>query len=256
MISLIKQGWRPLLVIILLFVIWEICVQLFELPTWLLPAPTQILEVGVTEWSQYSHHVWATVQLIIVGFAIGSGIGILVAIALHIVPFLRQSTYPLIILSQNIPVIVLAPLLVVWFGFGMLPKIIVITLVCFFPIAISLLDGFRQTDRDLMHYMQMAGANRKQLFWKLEWPHAMPSLFSGLKISATYSVMGAVISEWLGASRGIGYYMTLASSSYRTDRVFVAIMIIVALSLIFFIIINWIENRVIKWRSTGEGGMS
>ncbi|MFD2638126.1 ABC transporter permease [Piscibacillus salipiscarius] len=254
--SLVKQGWRPALVIILLFLIWELCVQLFQVPTWLLPAPTQILEVGITEWGQYSHHVWATVQLIIVGFLIGSSIGILVAIGLHLVPFLKQSTYPLLILSQNIPVIVLAPLLVVWFGFGMLPKIIVITLVCFFPIAISLLDGFRQTDRDLMHYMQMAGASRKQLFWKLEWPNAMPSLFSGLKISATYSVMGAVISEWLGASEGIGYYMTLASSSYRTDRVFVAILIIVALSLLFFIFINWLEKIVIRWRSSGEGGSS
>ncbi|WP_423809564.1 ABC transporter permease [Piscibacillus halophilus] len=254
--ALWKQGWRPALVLILLFIVWETSVSMFDIPAWLLPSPTQIIEVGITDWPGYSHHVWATIQLIIVGFLIGSGTGIVVAIALHLVPFLRQATYPLIILSQNIPVIVLAPLLVVWFGFGMLPKIIVITLVCFFPIAIALLDGFRQTDRDLMHYMQMAGATRQQLFWKLEWPHALPSLFSGLKISATYSVMGAVISEWLGASRGIGYYMTLASSSYRTDRVFVAIIIIVALSLLFFLLINWLEKMTIRWRSSGEGGSS
>jgi len=249
----IKKGWRPALVIILLFLIWEIAVRVFQVPDWLLPSPTQIVEEAIVGWSVYSGDILPTVQLIVLGFLIGSGIGLLVAIALHLIPPLRQAFYPLLIISQNIPVIVLAPLLVIWFGFGMLPKIIVITLVCFFPITISLLDGFRQTDRDLKHYMQMAGATKQQVFWKLEWPNALPSLFSGLKISATYSVMGAVISEWLGASSGIGVYMTLASSAFRTDRVFVAIFIIIMLSLLFFAAIMLLEKLVIKWKPNEEG---
>jgi ABC-type nitrate/sulfonate/bicarbonate transport system permease component len=142
---------------------------------------------------------------------------------------------------------VLAPLLVIWFGFGILPKLIVITLVCFFPVAVAALDGFKNIPNEMKHYMLMAGASKIQLFTKLEWPYALSSVFSGIKISATYSVMGAVISEWLGAKQGIGVYMTLASSSFRTDRVFVAIFIIMLLSLLFFGFINLAEKRLIKW---------
>lgn len=251
--ALITKGWRPLLVIILLFTIWEICVRLFAVPDWLLPAPSEISQVLIADWENYQGDLFSTIKLTVSGFIIGSSIGILVAIALHLIPFAREAFYPLIIISQNIPVIVLAPLLVIWFGFGVLPKLIVITLVCFFPIAVATLDGFRQTSASLKHYMQMAGASNRQIFWKLEWPHALPSLFSGLKISATYSVMGAVISEWLGASDGIGVYMTLASSSFRTDRVFVAIFLVMVLSLLFFALIAYLEKRIVKWKPEGDG---
>lgn len=166
---------------------------------------------------------------------------------------MKDAVYPLLILSQNIPIIVLAPLLVIWFGFGMLPKLIVISLVCF-PVAVASLDGFRQTPYELKHYFKMMGAGKNQLFWKLELPHSIPFIFSGLKISATYSVMGAVISEWLGAKSGIGVYMTLASSAFRTDRVFVAIFIIMGMSLIFGII-TFLEKYLVSWkRKEGEKG--
>ena len=167
-------------------------------------------------------------------------------------PKLREAIYPLLILSQNIPIIVLAPLLVIWFGFGITPKLLIITLVCFFPIAVAMIDGLKHTNPELIHYMKMAGASKKQIFTKLEFPHALPQMFSGLKISATYSVMGAVISEWLGANQGIGVYMTLASSSFRTDRVFVAILFIVLLCFIFFTMIIAAEKLLLKWRTSGE----
>lgn len=244
--NVLRRGWRPALVLILLIIIWETASKLFEVPEWILPPPTSIGQETIIGWSDYNHHLWATIQLSVIGFVIGSSVGILVAICLHLVPVLREAIYPLLIISQNIPIIILAPLLVVWFGFGILPKLIVITLVCFFPITIATLDGFRQTSRELHHYMLMAGANKRQIFFKLEWPHALPSLFSGLKIAATYSVMGAVISEWLGASEGIGYYMTLASSSFRTDSVFVAILFIVTLSLLFFGLLSFVERKVVK----------
>ncbi|WAA08855.1 ABC transporter permease [Fervidibacillus albus] len=247
------KGWRPISVIVLFLIIWELSCFLFQIPKWILPAPTDIFREFVSGWSNYSGHLLSTIQLIIIGFAIGSTTGIAIAVLLHLNPILRQAFYPILIISQNIPMIVLAPILVIWFGFGLLPKIIVITLVCFFPITISLLDGFQQTNRDLILYMQMVGASKGQIFRKLEWPYALPFLFSGLKISATYSVMGAVISEWLGASKGIGVYMTLASSSFRTDRVFVAIMIIIVLSLCFFLLILLLEKKLIKWKPKEEG---
>ena len=235
------------------FLIWEVIVRLFNVSPWLLPAPSKIFTELFQGFYIYSEHLYPTIQLCIFGLISGVSIGIIIAILLHVIPFLRNAFYPLIIISQNIPIIVLAPLLVVWFGFGMLPKMIVIILVCFFPIAISLLDGFRQADNDIRHYLEMCGASKRQIFLKLEWPHALPSFFSGLKISATYSVMGAVISEWLGASKGIGVYMTLASSSFRIDRVFVAIILIVIISLFVFLLIQLIEKVVIRWNPKEEG---
>jgi ABC-type nitrate/sulfonate/bicarbonate transport system permease component len=250
--SKLHKGWRPILVLLLLFISWEFIVRLTEVPEWLLPSPTQIILELISGWSHVTIHLTATIQLIILGFISGVTVGLFVAFILHNIPILKESFYPLLILSQNIPIIVLAPLLVIWFGFGLLPKMIVITLVCFFPITISALDGFRLVAPDLLHYMKMAGATKRQLFWKLELPFALPSIFSGLKISATYSVMGAVISEWLGSEHGIGVYMTLSSSSFRTDRVFVAIFLIMALSLLFFIIINWLESLIIRWKAEGK----
>ncbi|UOQ86423.1 ABC transporter permease [Gracilibacillus salinarum] len=249
--------WRkvslPVIMIISILLIWEGSSRLLQIPSWILPAPTEIITEAIQGWANFQQHVWATVSLTTGGFIIGTLCGLIIAMLLHVLPRVREAVYPLLILSQNIPIIVLAPLLVIWFGFGITPKLLIITLVCFFPIAVSTLDGFNQTDAELIHYMKMAGATKKQVFTKLELPHAVPQIFSGLKISATYSVMGAVISEWLGANKGIGVYMTLASSSFRTDRVFVAIFIIMLLCFIFFSIIIGLEKIILKWRpSKGE----
>jgi ABC-type nitrate/sulfonate/bicarbonate transport system permease component len=252
--NLLLKGWRPLLVLLFLFVIWEIVVKVVEVPAWLLPPPSKVFAEAAAGWTNFYPDLFSTVKISVFGFTVGAIIGLMVAVLLFLIPILRDSLYPLLILSQNVPIIVLAPLLVIWFGFGLLPKIIVITLVCFFPITVAALDGFKQTPAELKHYMMMAGATKKQLFWKLEFPYALPSIFSGLKISATYSVMGAVISEWLGAKQGIGVYMTFASSSFRTDRVFVAIFAIMVLSLLFFLLIVLIERRVVRWQMKGEEG--
>jgi len=251
---LLLKGWRPVAVLLLLFVIWEIVVRVSHIEAWLLPEPSKIFTEAFHGWKEFYPDLLSTTKISLYGFAVGVLIGLVVAVLLYLIPFLRDSFYPLLILSQNVPTIVLAPLLVIWFGFGLLPKIIVITLVCFFPITVAALDGFKQTPSELKHYMMMAGASKGQLFWKLEFPFALPSIFSGLKIAATYSVMGAVISEWLGAKQGIGVYMTLASSSFRTDRVFVAIFAIMLLSLLFFLFIVLIERWVVRWQVNGDDG--
>ncbi|SHM38501.1 ABC transporter permease [Gracilibacillus kekensis] len=248
-----EKSYSAIIVIVSILTIWEITSRLLQIPTWILPAPTTIVQEAFTSWHNYNHHILSTITLTGSGFAIGVSVGLLIAILLHLVPRIREALYPLLILSQNIPIIVLAPLLVIWFGFGITPKLLIITLVCFFPIAVATIDGLKQTNPELIHYMKMAGATNRQIFTKLELPHAIPQLFSGLKISATYSVMGAVISEWLGANQGIGVYMTLASSSFRTDRVFVAIFFIMILCLIFFSLIITAERLILKWRPSEEG---
>ena len=246
-----KKG-APFFLLFFILVMWEVLVSRLHIESWLLPAPSVIFETGIAEYERIVEHVTSTVQLALVGLIIGSLIGIVLATCLHLFPLLKEAVYPLLILSQNIPIIVLAPLLIIWFGFGIESKLVVISLVCFFPVSVSMLDGLRQIPSEFSDYFEMMGANKMQVFWKLELPHVLPNLFSGLKISATYSVMGAVISEWLGAQKGLGVYMTLASSAYRTDRVFVAIFLIMIVSILFFIIITVLEKSLISWKRKEE----
>lgn len=242
------RGGRSLFFLLVLFLLWELLIRITETPKWILPAPSDVIKEAAASFNDLYGHLLSTICLAIVGLVLGCTVGLLISIILHRLPKVNEVLYPLLILSQNIPTIVLAPLLIIWFGFGLLPKLIVISLVCFFPIVVSSMDGFKQTAPELKHYMDMIGASRKQTFWKLEFPHALPSIFSGLKIAATYSVMGAVISEWLGAKKGIGVYMTLAQSSFRIDRVFVAIGFIMLLSISLFGVIRLLEKLVVKGR--------
>ena len=250
--SLIYKGWRPVIAILVFIGLWEFATYYFSIEDWLLPAPSAIINEAQEVLPTFLPHFLATLKLSSTGFMIGTTIGLVVATLLHVMPRVRETFYPFLILSQNMPVIVLAPLLVIWFGFGTLPKLIIITLACFFPIAVSALGGFQQTNRELIYYMKMMGATKSQLFWKLELPHALPAVFSGLKIAATYSVMAAVVSEWLGAQKGIGVFMTLASSSFRTSRVFVAIVVAMALSLTFFALMVALEKILVRGQQRGD----
>lgn len=241
------------MVAVLIFVaLWEVGVRAFAVEEWFLPAPSAIMEESKNVLPTFRPHFVSTLTLSVSGFVIGAIVGLVVATFLHLSKWGRETFYPFLILSQNIPIIVLAPLLVIWFGFGAVPKLIVITLACFFPIAVSTLGGLQQTNRELRLFMNMMGASQSQTFWKLEFPHAVPAIMSGLKIAATYSVMAAVISEWLGAQQGIGVFMTMAVSSYKTTRVFVAIIIVMLLSLAFFGVILLLEKTLVRWQRKGE----
>lgn len=248
---LLSRGWRSIVAILLFIAFWESIVRVFEVEEWLLPAPSAIVREMITVWPTFYPHLLSTLTLAVCGFIIGSLFGLFVAMVLHLFDRVRETVYPFLILSQNIPIIVLAPLLVIWFGFGTLPKFLIITLACFFPIAISTLSGLQQTNRELAHYMLMMGASKREMFVKLELPDAVPAMISGLKIAATYSVMAAVVSEWLGAQKGIGVFMTIATSSYKTPRVFVAIMVTMCLSFMFFTCISLVEKALKRFVERG-----
>jgi ABC-type nitrate/sulfonate/bicarbonate transport system permease component len=242
------KVWPPVLTIIALIVVWQIAVDVFHIPKFILPSPLMIIQEATASFDRFSIHAAATIKLTLLGFVVGSSVGLLIAFLLHMSEKVKAAVYPLLLLSQNIPTIVLAPLFMMWFGWGLFPKLLVITLVCFFPIAVSMLDGFAQTDRTMLNYMKMIGASRRQIFFKLELPHALPHMFSGLKIAATYSVMGAIIAEWIGGSdKGIGMYMLLQQSAFRVDRVFVAITLIVMLSMVLFGVIVLLEKWLVRW---------
>lgn len=252
-----KGIWPPLGAVVLLLLLWQGATAVFHIQDWILPSPAKIAQQAQQHIDSLLGHTWATLQLTLSGFSIGAATGLLVAGILHYVPFLQRALYPLLILSQNIPIIALGPLLIIWFGFGLLSKLIVIVLVCFFPITVAALGGLAGTDRTMLNYMQMIGASRSQIFWKLELPYSLPAMFSGLKIAGTYSIMGAIIAEWISSSEGLGYYMLLQQSAFRTDRMFVAIMIVVALSLVMFSIIVLLEKWCVRWQQPRrEGGNS
>ncbi|HEY4432733.1 MAG TPA: ABC transporter permease [Paenibacillus sp.] len=243
-----KLLWPPLVAVVFFLTVWQLSVSLFHIESWILPSPADIARESTSNASGLWAHTMATLRLTLIGFPIGTGVGLIVALLLHLLPWAKRAFYPLIILSQNVPSIALGPLLIIWFGFGLLPKIVLITLVCFFPVAVAAMGGLAQSDQVMMNYMKMAGASKWQIFTKLELPSSIPALFSGVKISATYAVMGAVVAEWIGADKGIGYYMLLQKSAYRTDRMFVAIVIIVLLSLVLFAIIALLEKWLIRWK--------
>jgi ABC-type nitrate/sulfonate/bicarbonate transport system permease component len=249
LISAINKGWPPIVAVVLLLSGWELAVFLLHIDQWFLPSPSGVVREAYASWPRLWLHTSATIEKCLLGFAVGIVTGLLIGVMMHISKPINLAFSPLLIISQNIPSIILAPLFLVWFGYGLLPKILVIALVCFFPIALSMTTGLAETDRNLYNYMRMIGAKRRQIFFKLELPFSLPYLFSGLKISATYSVMGAVIAEWLGSSVGLGYYMTLSSSGYRNDRVFAAVFIIIVLSLAMFMFIGLLQKIIIRWQS-------
>jgi ABC-type nitrate/sulfonate/bicarbonate transport system permease component len=225
-------------------VIWEAIAYFGNFAMWQLPSP---YVVGREMWrslnsSSYLVDVRATFMIAGMGFLFSILVGIGTAVLLHFFPLLKKIVTPLLLFSQNIPIIVLAPLLVIWFGFGITAKLFVVVLVCFFPITISLLDAFEQVSPNLLRYMKMSGATKWENFRYLIFPSAIPVLFSSCKLSATYSVMGAVVAEWLGTEHGLGMVMTQSASSFRTDRVFVAIFTIVCLSACFYLLIRLIEH--------------
>ncbi len=247
-----RRTLAPVLVAIALLAVWEAAVRIFDVPAWMLPAPSAIATELVQQAPRLGEDVAATGQLTLVGFALGSATGVLVAAVLHLVRPLKDAVYPLLILSQNVPTIALAPLLVVWFGFGMTPKLVIIVLMCFFPVAVAAMDGLRGADRAIADYLRMSGSSHWTIFRVLEVPGSLPSVFSGLKIAATYAVMSAVIAEWVGSDKGLGHYLLLQKSAFRADRMFVAIVVIVIASLLLFGLIVSAERRLTRWRGPRE----
>ena len=181
------------------------------------------------------------------GFVLAIVIAFIMAFLLDTLFWLNQAVYPLLIVSQTIPLIVLAVLFTIWFGFGLLPKILVVILVCFFPMVISLSDGLNNIDPDQINLFRSMGASRLKTFSMVKLPAALPAFFSGIRISATYSIMAAVIAEWLGSNRGLGYYMTLQQKQFAIDRVLAAVVVICLLSLLLVKLIDLLEYLLVPW---------
>lgn len=237
----------PLLLVALLFIVWQAATAIWRIHPWLLPSPMAVVRAAIEARAILVPHIAQTVLETLVGFGAALVVGLVLALAIDLSATLRRAIYPLLVTSQTIPIIAVAPLLVIWFGYGLLPKVIVVGLVCFFPIVVNAADGLRATDPDLIALLQSMGATRRQVFFKVRVPAALPALFTGVKIAVTYSVIGAIIGEWVGASRGLGVFMLRASNSFRTDWVFASIAIVSLLSLLLFLAVVVLERLALPW---------
>ncbi len=240
--------WLPPLAIILAFFgVWEGLVRLFDVQRWLLPAPSVIGGEMVSSRGILLSHSWVTLEEVLLGFALALGLGVILATAIAYSRILERSIYPFVIASQTIPIIAIAPLLLVWIGYGMSPKIIVVALIAFFPIVVNTVDGLKSVDPDMINLMRTLGAGRRQVFMKLQVPTCLPFLFSGVKVAISVSVIGAVIGEWVGSSEGLGYLMIRSKPQFLTERVFAAIFLLSFMGIGLFLVVQSVERYLLPW---------
>ena len=238
--------------LILLIALWAIVGRSGVVPSYMLPSPGVVVKAFIDDFPNLMHHAATTLQEAAWGLLAGILLAMVMATVMDRFLVLDRALYPLMIISQTIPTIAIAPLLVLWMGFGMAPKITLVVITTFFPIAVGLLDGYRSVDQDAVDLMRSMGASRMQIFRHLKFPAALPSFFSGLKISASYAVVGAVISEWLGGFEGLGVYMTRVKKAYSFDKMFAVIFLIVLISLILMALVSVLGNLAMPWRRAGQ----
>lgn len=240
----------PAIVIVALLAIWEAVVQIFALPVYLLPAPSKIVAAIVNDFPELIRHAGVTVLEAVIGMAISFVVALFVGILMDMFPSFKRSIYPILVVTQTVPVIVLAPLLIIYMGFGWGPKILTVVLMCFFPIVVSFSDGLSQMEEGYIHLIRTYGGSRLQLYRIVKLPAAFISLISGLKVAATYSISGAVVGEWIASGSGLGYYLIRAKNNYLLDKVFASVLMIIILSLLMNGVVKLFQKLALPARAT------
>jgi ABC-type nitrate/sulfonate/bicarbonate transport system permease component len=251
------SRWRtyaaPVAVILLLLGAWELAARwdlianALNIEDFLVPAPSDIAQSLWEDRSLLADDAWVTLREVLLGFLCALAVGLGFALILHLSDTLRRAFYPLLVASQTIPPVAIAPILVVWFGFGLGPKVLLIALVCFFPVTVNTLDGLRSVDPQLITMMRTLGAGRAQILGRVELPSALPFFFSGTKIAIAVAVIGAVFAEWAGAGSGLGHQILIAESQLLTARMFAAITLLSVMAILLFALVTVIERRVVTW---------
>jgi putative hydroxymethylpyrimidine transport system permease protein len=249
-----KRWLLPTLLLAALVGLWQLAASsgaladLLGLEAFLVPSPAEIASALWESRSLIAEDAWVTLQEIVLGFLLGLLVGLAFGFLLRPFEALRLAFYPLIVASQAIPILVFAPILVIWFGFGIGPKLIVVALVCFFPIAVATSDGLRSVDPEATKMMRTLDASRWQLLWRLEAPTALPFTFSGAKIGATFAPIAAVFGEWVGADSGLGHLILQDNAQLETARVFAAAFVLSAIALTLYGLLALAERRIVTWR--------
>jgi NitT/TauT family transport system permease protein/putative hydroxymethylpyrimidine transport system permease protein len=255
----VSRWLPPLAIVAALIGAWELAARLdviadaLNLEPFLVPAPSEVAEALWRDRELLGDNAWVTIQEVLAGFAISVLVGVAFAVVLHLSPSLRRALYPLLVASQTIPIVVVAPILVVWLGFGIGPKLAIIALICFFPITVNTLDGLSSVDPDLTKMMRTLDAGRWQRLRRVEGPTALPYFFSGAKIAVAVAVIGAVFGEWAGSSSGLGHLIQQASAQLQTARTFAAVVVLSLLAIVLFALLAMLERRVAWWGPNGPG---
>ncbi len=241
-ISLIKSH----ILVILILVLWQLCVSLGLIPDYLLPSPLQIVEAFIEDFPLLMEHAKYTLATAFIGTAIGLIISFVLSIIMDLSKTMKELIYPVILLNQTIPTIAIAPLLIIWLGYGITPKVVLVVLAVFFPITIALVDGYQSVSREHLNLFRSMKASKYQLYRHLKIPSAMGSFFTGLKVALSYALISAVIAEWLGGYYGLGVYMTRVRKSYDLDSMFAVIFLISFLTILLIGLVKWLERRVLR----------
>lgn len=242
----------PFFVILGILLIWQGVSMTGLIPGYMLPSPLQVVQAFIRDIPLLMEHARVTLLEAALGLVCGVSLGFLSAALMDAFEPVRKGLYPILVLTQTVPPVAIAPLLILWFSYGIAPKVVLVVLVSFFPIAIGLLEGFQSVDEDMLRLMRSMKANRWQIFWHVKLPNALGEFFSGLKIAVAYSVVGAVIAEWLGGFSGLGVYMTRVKKSYDYDKMFAVIFLVSAISLLLMAIVKAAQYYAMPWQHCRE----
>lgn len=242
----------PFMAVAVLLGVWQVACSIGVLPSYMLPSPVQVVMAFAGDFTLLMEHSAATLTEAALGMAIGIAGGFLLAALMEHFSFLYRSLYPLLVITQTIPTVAIAPLLVLWMGYGIAPKVTLVVVVTFFPIAVGLLDGFKEADPDAIRLMHAMGATKTQIFFHIKLPSSLSHFFAGIRISVSYAVVGAVISEWLGGFSGLGVYMTRVKKSYAYDKMFAVIFLITGISLLLMWLVGRLQWILMPWTHTKD----
>jgi putative hydroxymethylpyrimidine transport system permease protein len=244
----------PLVLVALAIGLWELLCRALDVPDYLWPTPSLVVTTLADNASDLGSDTWVTLKEVIYGFLIAVAAGLGIGIALHLSGVLRRAVLPLLIASQSIPTVVLAPVLVLVMGFGIGPKLAIIALFCFFPIVVNTVDGLGSVDREYVRMMLTLDASRMSIFRRVEFPSALPLIFSGTRIAATYAAIGAFFGEWAGSEAGLGFQMLQAQGRLDTPLVFAAVLIVTLIAVAVFLLVTLLERLLVPW-ARGGGAM-
>jgi ABC-type nitrate/sulfonate/bicarbonate transport system permease component len=243
----ITNKLYPTTLMLVLLLVWHLVTETELVPAFMLPSPSGVIRAFTSSFSELMQHAHVSLTEAFAGLGISIGLAFVIALLMDRFDILFKALHPILVITQTIPTVALAPLLVLWLGYDMAPKITLVVVTCFFPMTIALLGGFKSSDADAMNLMRAMGAKKWQIYRYIKLPNALPGFFSGLKISVSYSIVGAVIAEWLGGNSGLGVYMTRVRKSYAFDKMFAVIFLIVILSLLLMKGVELLERRAIPW---------
>jgi NitT/TauT family transport system permease protein len=228
-------------------VLWEIAIRLFNVPTFVLPAPTAIIQSLIESRMQLLAAARSTATEVLFGFVLAAITGIVVALVIVRFERFGRALYPLIVLFQNVPKVALAPIFILWFGYDLAPKVLLIVVIAFFPVAIDMLAGLQSVEPSFVSLMKSVGASKTKILMRVRIPHALPHLFAGLKVAITFSVIGAIVGEFAGANAGLGYVIQFASTQLDTPLIFSALLVVSVLGLVFYYAVELAERLLVPW---------